>query len=413
MFSSDFIVSSLVKLKVNKTPPYLAVMKDVCLENMRCDTPKKQFGGPKKTVGGAIISLHAIGDSILAIHSDFTLCSYKLQSYARGSVPFHFKIDRARRMGSRNASLMQKSTPQTNESDEFEASVSFAIALGVNFRSSANGSSGSELSHLLMSCGYFDNSIKIHSLEPLQLQGSVNGGHRGQITCLEVGDEGEMMVTGGDDATCRIWIVDHDALAAAITDGSVKSSRGEDSPRDIQCHQVHTLLGHVTSVSCVAICTKLDVAVSGSRGGSICLHNIRSGKFIRSLHIDATTKEVQESCTGNGLSVRKLAIHMDGSFAAHHSDGSLHVISINGEQLCRTHIGEQLNAMIICSKSDTLITGGSLGRVRVWKLHDLSLQCTVDVKNGPITSLAFSNNDPQLLCIGSNNGMMSIVSRIP
>ena len=67
-------------------------------------------------------------------------------------------------------------------------------------------------------------------------------------------------------------------------------------------------------MNCVSICTKLDVVISGSEGGSICIHNIRSGKFIRSLHIDATTKEVIESCGGNGIPVKKLAIHIDGYF---------------------------------------------------------------------------------------------------
>ena len=393
-------------------------MQDLCLENMRCDTPKKQFGGPNQPVVGAIISLHALGDSIFAIHSDFTLCSYKLH-HARGAVPFYFKNDKARVLESKDASLSHNmvrnenysegpSSGENHDSKTFDkrrqpiGNVSFAIALGAN-----SSNSSSDPSHLLMSCGYFDDCVKIHSFDSLQLQSSQNGGHRGHINCLEVGDEGEMMVTGGADATCRIWVVDHDALAAAITDGFVKSSLVKED-----CFISHVLLGHVTPVCCVAICTKLDVVVSGSQDGSICIHNIRSGKFIRSLHIDATTKEVHESCAGNGIPVKKLAIHMDGSFVAHLRDGSLHVISINGQGLCSAHTGEQLNAMIICPKSETLITGGDMGSVRIWKLHDLSLQCTVDVKkHGAITSLALTPSESQFLCIGSSNGLLSVVSR--
>ena len=129
--------------------------------------------------------------------------------------------------------------------------------------------------------------------------------------------------------------------------------------------------------------------------------------------VDATTKEVLECCGGNGIPVKKLAIHIDGYFVAHLCDGSLCVISINGQQLCRAHIGEHLNAMIICSKSNSIVTGGSMGCVRIWKLDDLSLQCTIDVKkHGSITSLAFTP-DKQFLCIGSVAGLVSIVSRIP
>ncbi len=147
---------------------------------------------------------------------------------------------------------------------------------------------------------------------------------------------------------------------------------------------------------------------------TICIHNIRSGKFNRALHVDAVTQQVQESCAGNGIPVNKQAIHSNGFFLAHLCDGSLHVISINRHQLCCTNIGESLNTMIICPKSETVITGGDKGCVRIWALEDLTLQCTVDVKkNGPITSLAFTPGAEQFLCIGSSNGMLSIVSRIP
>ena len=393
---------------------------------MRCDTPKKQFGGPNRTsASGAIISLHPLGEYVFVIHSDLTVCTYKLH-HSRGSAPFHFKIDRARVLEGKDASFSKHvRLGEATEANELELSdaiddgihlqrnVSFAISLGVSPKSVGAVNAASDPSHLLMSCGYFDNNIKTHSLDSLQLQNSVDGGHRGHITCLEVDDEGEVMVTGGVDATCRIWIIDHDYLALAITDGFVKSSPGREVLEDSNCHHAHTLFGHVTAVNSVAICTKLDVAISGAEGGSICIHNIRSGKFLRSLHIDATTKKVQESCGSNGaIPVKKLAIHVDGYFVAHLADGSLYVISINGEQLCKTHIGEHLNAMIICSQSNTVVTGGSMGGAKVWKLNDLSLQCTVDVKkHGSITSLAFTH-ESEFLCIGSSNGLLSIVSRL-
>lgn len=395
----------------------LPLFQNLCLNNMRCDTPKKQFGGPNKSVNGAIISIHAWEDSLLTIHSDFSLCSYKLGA-ARGANPFYFKHDRAQVLESKNASMTHNILPGTIESEESETfdnernpatNYSFAVALGVNPRSSGHGNISSDPSHLLMSCGYFDDCVKFHSLDSLQLQYSLNGGHRGHINCLEVGDEGHMMVTGGDDTTCRVWIVDHDELATAITDGFVQPTQ-----KQTKCHLVHTLLGHITAVTCLAVNTKLDVVISGSQGGSICVHNIRSGKFIRSLHVDAVSTEVQNSCNGHGIPVKKLAIHTDGSFVAHLCDGSLHVITVNGQQLCHAQIEENLNAMIICPKSETLITGGSMGCIRIWKLHNLSLQCTVNVKrHGPITSMSFTPGNSQFLCIGSSNGMLSIISRIP
>ena len=113
--------------------------------------------------------------------------------------------------------------------------------------------------------------------------------------------------------------------------------------------------------------------------------------------------------------MRKLSIHMDGSFVVHLADGSLHHISVNGQHLCRADIEENLNAMVICPKSETILTGGDMGCVRKWTLHDSSsLLCTVDVKkHGLITSLALTRGVPQFLYVGSSNGLLSIVSRIP
>ena len=409
-------------------------MKALGYQNLRCHTPAKQFGGPTNSVAnGSILSLHALGESIFAIYSDLTLCSYKLY-HTRASIPFQFKIDKARELESRNTCLLHSTVGRdvrvTDIGNDLSAKLetlrgqgslignwSFAMTSGGNSTVTDGGSS--DLSYLLLSCGYLDDCVKVHSLDSLQLRSIQNGGHRGRINCLQVGEDGAVMVTGGQDATCRIWMVDHDALAAAITDGFVQTSLGMDAAERLQDSLLkccHVLLGHITPITCLAISSKLDVIVSGSQDGSICIHNIRSGRFIRSLHVDASTKKVKESCSRNGIPVRKLAIHMDGSFVAHLCDGSLHVITINGQWLCSTHVGESLHTMIICSHSETLITGGEQGCARIWKLHDLSLQCTVDVeKYGAITSLALTPPEAspatQFLCVGSSNGLLSIVFR--
>lgn len=61
---------------------------------------------------------------------------------------------------------------------------------------------------LIVSCGYWDNTLKVHSTDSWRLERSDSGGHRGAIRCLSVGQDGGLLVTGGEDCTCRVWVVD-------------------------------------------------------------------------------------------------------------------------------------------------------------------------------------------------------------
>jgi WD40 repeat protein len=267
-----------------------------------------------------------------------------------------------------------------------------------------------------MSIGYYDDGVKLHSTDSLQYQGTINGVHRGTITCLEISADGTIVITGGEDSTCIVWVVDYEDFATSIADGVVQP--GDDKAEDEFLKCCHVLLGHTTPITCLAISTKLDLVVSGSRDGSICLHNIRSGRFVRSLHVNAVSQEVENSCEGNSVPVIKLAIHSDGIFVAHLCDGSLHVITVNGHRLVSTNTGEILSSLMICPQSGTVITGGEQGLVRMWNLHDLKAKCAVDVsKYGQITSMLLipSDNHPmaQFLCIGSENGLLSVVFRSP
>lgn len=396
----------------------MCYQKSIKNGDLKCHTPAKQWGGPKSNCG-AILSLHALGDTVFVLHSDFTLCSYKLYATRNNALPVQVKADKCRMLEngfgvSSRVAEDDNNEQQTHSNKDHESSNnlmvnsdSFALTMGGIHRAAGHGA---DSSLLLLSCDAFENVVKVHSIETLKLQQSVSGGHRGRINCIQVSEDGALMVTGGDDATCRVWVVEHDALATAITDGYVSSLGLDDD--EITC--AHVLLGHVSPITCVAICSKLDVVVSGSKDGSICIHNVRSGKFVRSLHVDAVSRQVKDSCARGShscLTPQKLVIHMDGTFVAYFSDGTLMAITINGEYICDANTGEKINAMLICHESEALIAGGELASVRVWSLHDLSVRCTLNIKKyGPITTLALTS-DPNFLCVGSSNGFLSVVFR--
>lgn len=109
----------------------------------------------------------------------------------------------------------------------------------------------------ILSCGYWDNVVRVHrvnSAVKVHLENSETGGHRNAITCLAVAQESSLLVTGGQDATCRVWVVGNAAMAAALGGTSacgVNATKGTSSRESMVC--VHVLYGHEAPVTCLAV----------------------------------------------------------------------------------------------------------------------------------------------------------------
>lgn len=109
----------------------------------------------------------------------------------------------------------------------------------------------------ILSCGYWDNVVRVHrvnSAAKLHLEGSETGGHRNAITCLAMAEGSSLLVTGGQDATCRVWVVGNAAMAAALSGTSscgVNATKGTSCRESMVC--VHVLYGHEAPVSCLAV----------------------------------------------------------------------------------------------------------------------------------------------------------------
>lgn len=109
----------------------------------------------------------------------------------------------------------------------------------------------------ILSCGYWDNVVRVHrvnSAVKLSLEGSGTGGHRGAISCLAIAQGSSLLVTGGQDATCRVWVVGNPAMASALGGTSacgVNATKGTSSRDSMVC--VHVLYGHEAPVTCLAV----------------------------------------------------------------------------------------------------------------------------------------------------------------
>lgn len=109
----------------------------------------------------------------------------------------------------------------------------------------------------ILSCGYWDNVVRVHrvsSAVKLPLEGAGTGGHLGAISCLAIAQGSSLLVTGGQDATCRVWVVGNPAMASALGGTSacgVNATKGTSSRDSMVC--VHVLYGHEAPVTCLAV----------------------------------------------------------------------------------------------------------------------------------------------------------------
>lgn len=284
-----------------------------------------------------------------------------------------------------------------------------SLSKKILLKSSSSVSVTSMDSVFLLSCDYFDNAVKVHSAEALHLEYKCNWLHRGAIKCIAVGDNG-VIVTGGEDATCRVWILDRPEMATALLDSTMPDCFSDVIER-LAC--VHVLWGHQSSISSVCVSSALDVVISGGTDGSICVHRALSGDFVRFIDVGSTEKEGRPNSTRK-RGIRRVAINKWGLLVIHTEDGMLHKGTVNGAILLSIEAHDLLNALEISLEGETVVSGGENGHLLARSMRDLSVIYKLDFSmNGPIEYISFSPMNSMFskyfLCVGSNNGTLALV----
>lgn len=407
------------------------ILQKCVLPRLICHTPSKQFS--PRQAKGAVASIRVLTDTVVAVYADMSVGIYKFTPSTRDSRrPFFFKADRHRLLARRDLNMSRTSikhapavqtSTQSTGTPFLVGSWSFAVTLGgattENIRRRIHTSARltaandvtkeAEATAYLLSCGYWDDTVKIHSLDGMRLLFSDFGGHQGPILCLSMGTDGALMVTGGQDATCRVWVVDHFDMALALCDGYTQTALGVPNGIGSLLKLCHILWGHAHPVSCLDMSSELDVVVSGDLGGLLCVHTIRRGEFIRSIIPNSKFSD---------CSVKKVALEGNGTFAVHMADQSLHVYTVNGIHLCSLNAEEGLHDIRICSGGEMLVSGGDKGQLVIRLMKDLSIQSILDLStHGPIRCISLTPDDlnpiPQYMFIGSDDGLITVVSEDP
>ena len=164
------------------------------------------------------------------------------------------------------------------------------------------GSNSTSTCSKLLTCGYWDQSIRVHNIDSSSREiAAVYNGHLGQITAICSGNDvpGHVsqcallntVITGGVDGTCRVWLLDMNYSNGATTSvstiirelsspGCAGSGSGDANPA-LTC--IHILWGHETPITTLHYSYMLDIVLSASMSGLICLHTVKNGSYIRSI----------------------------------------------------------------------------------------------------------------------------------
>jgi WD40 repeat protein len=398
---------------------------------LACFTPVKQFNGLTNGSHGPVLSIHILPDHVVVIYADLSVGMYKWSPTKYGKAPFYLRMDKMRPIVTKEMTISSfalglRENVHTHDGKMRSRGVgnwSFAMTTNNTMHTKASRSVGltktkdvssSTFDVTLLSCGYCDNTLKAHTLDGLRLKSSETGGHLGQINCICLGEDGTMVVTGSEDGTCRIWAVENPNMAVALIDSYVQTAQGPiQSTKSLTCCLV--LWGHGSSVISLACSSALDIVISGSDSGIICVHTMRRGTFIRS--INTCEFSSSKSVPNTDVAIRNLALHSDGVFVAHLQSGLLQMYTINGVKLACVDCGEKLNAMEMVPGGHSLVTGGESGRVIIRSLRNLEIQYVLDLCDyGPINCISFtpppSQNTKsihQFILVGTFDGSITVV----
>lgn len=136
---------------------------------------------------------------------------------------------------------------------------------------------------VIFSCGHWDWSVRITSIESGKLLQSLTG-HNDVVNCLALAKDygNRWLVTGSRDCTLITWDIHLDRN------------------NSITITPIRTLYGHDDSINCIVVNPEIDMIVSGSDDGTMIVHNLRDGKYIRSILNIEGPKKYDHDFNGDG-----------------------------------------------------------------------------------------------------------------
>uniref|UniRef100_A0A6I8N2Q2 Neurobeachin-like protein 2 n=1 Tax=Ornithorhynchus anatinus TaxID=9258 RepID=A0A6I8N2Q2_ORNAN len=243
---------------------------------------------------------------------------------------------------------------------------------------------------LLFSGGHWDCSLRVTSLPRGRLLCQLIR-HIDVVTCLALDLCGIYLISGSRDTTCLVWqVVQEGGLSVRL------------APKPVQ-----VLYGHVAAVSCVAISTELDVAVSGSEDGAVILHTVRRGQFVASLRPPGGAVPGPVGLLAVGpegqIVVQSSARERPGAKVG---SCSLHLYSVNGRLLESRALEERPTALLLAETF--VLLGTAQCALHILHLHSLDPAAPPLPMKVPVHSVAITKEHSHVL-VGLADGKLIVV----
>eukprot|EP01102_Stenamoeba_stenopodia_P022386 TRINITY_DN9301_c0_g1_i1.p1 TRINITY_DN9301_c0_g1~~TRINITY_DN9301_c0_g1_i1.p1 ORF type:complete len:930 (+),score=218.14 TRINITY_DN9301_c0_g1_i1:2-2791(+) len=364
-----------------QTPPQLFTkphVKRLSVED--CFPFKKQISlMPQKAImfstqsDTPIIFIGKANNAIVILHKNgvFTECTFTKFPDAARSTPFTFGIP----------TLANKKQPK--ETSELLIADNSQQALSTYFDISSDGKT-------ILSCGHWDNSIKLISTANGEVVGNITK-QNGHVSGLTLGEDYNTMATGSEDTTVAIW-----NLSQVMKD----ISQGK-KPKESQ-----VLCGHDNLVTCVSVNVDLDIVVSGSLDRTCIIHTL-GGIYVRSIELEGAVRLVKIAGDGIYIVYDNEEDQTDSVEEPDEKDSPscLAHYTINGKLVKSVRDAQVINVLLVSKDGKFVITSGEQHCISV---RNAKLELVhVYYSKAAVTCITFVG-DEEFLMAGLENGNVAI-----
>jgi hypothetical protein len=233
-------------------------------------------------------------------------------------------------------------------------------------------------------------------------------GHSGAVNCVVFAPDGKRALTGGEDATLRLWDVatgkeirkfeghrDAVATVAFSADGRLAASGGSD--RTVRIWDVETgkerarLDGHLGGVRCVAFSSNGQFLLSGGEDAVVRLWDVGRAKEVRSFagHTGAVTAVAFSPGDSQALSGSR--------------DRSVRVWAVKSGRELRRYDGHtrEVYAVAFSPDGSRVLSGGNDRVVRLWDKDTAKEVRRFEGHANAVIRVAFSADGKQVLSASS------------